>query len=536
MTVTFAIIQSNFTVGLISGNIGKISALYDIATVAGADLVILSEMAITGYPLEDLALRKGFQEAAMNAANQLALLTRNGPALLVGGIWAEEGAVYNTLFLMEGGKIIHRQYKYQLPNYGIFDEKRLFAAGKMPEPVLWHGINIGLLVCEDMWSPAVATHLKENGADILICVNASPYETDKNRTRITAAMERVRETGLPLVYVNQVGGQDELVFDGQSFVLSCEGETTAQLCSFAEDIELVKWHKDSGWIPGNGRIEPVFDETEAIYRAMATGLSDFVSKNGFSGVMLGLSGGIDSALTAALAVDALGSQRVRAVMIPSPYTSQESIEDASECAAMLGIQLDTIPIEPAMQAFHAMLGNSIKHKNIMEEDLQPRLRGATLMALSSEEGRLLLSTGNKSELSVGYTTLYGDMCGGYNVLKDIYKTTVYKIAKWRNLQQKIIPERIITRLPSAELRPNQADCDTLPPYDLLDAILLRLIERQLSVTEIVAQGYKLEVVETIAHMLYSAEYKRRQSPPGVKITGMSLGRDRRYPISNGWRL
>jgi NAD+ synthase len=538
MTLNIALVQSNFTVGHIAGNVARIAALYDIAVTAKADLVVFSEMAITGYPPEDLVLRKGFQKAAKEAVDELARLTVKGAAILVGGLSCEGSVLHNTVYLLEGGRVTHQQHKHHLPNYGVFDEKRVFAKGPIPDPVEWRGVKLGILVCEDMWEADVAKHLKDKGAQMLISVNASPYEMSKAGQRKQMAQARVQETSLPLLYVNQYGGQDELVFDGRSFVLSSEGELCLRLRAFEEDLALSQWEKSGARLSCAQRIIalPQSDE-ETIYRAMVLGLQDFVRKNGFQGVVLGMSGGIDSALSAAVAVDALGSRQVRTVMLPSPFTSAESSEDATECAKRLGVRLDTISIEPAMRAFDAMLAPMFDGKplGVTAENIQPRLRAAVLMAISNKEGLMLLTTGNKSEMSVGYTTLYGDMCGGYSVLKDIYKTTIYKVAVWRNKQGEVIPQRIFTKAPSAELKPGQRDQDTLPPYELLDAILLRLVEEQRSVDEVVAQGYEREVVERVASMLYGAEYKRRQAPPGVKITGMSFGRDRRYPIASGWR-
>ena len=538
MTLTIALAQFNFTVGDIAGNVLRIARLHDVAKAAGADLLVFSEMAVTGYPPEDLVLRKGFQQAAMQAVEELAALTRSGPSMLVGGLAVEEDRLYNAWFLLEEGRIAHRRYKHHLPNYGVFDEKRLFTRGPLPVPFAWRGIRLGLLICEDMWEPDAAAGLKDNGAELLISINASPYEMGKAQRRKAVAAARVCETGLQLIYVNQIGGQDELVFDGRSFVMSAEGSVTTCLKAFAEDFALVRLHNDGGkWTAEEGKIEPGYGDEETIYRAMVLGLRDFVDKNGFRGVVLGLSGGIDSALSAAVAVDALGPARVRALMMPSPYTSRDSVEDAAECARRLGIALDTISIEPAMQAFAGMLDHAFSDtlKPVTAENIQPRLRGAILMAVSNNEGLMLLTTGNKSEMSVGYATLYGDMCGGYSVVKDVYKTTVYKVARWRNREGEVIPERILTKAPSAELKPNQTDQDTLPPYDLLDAILLELVEHQLSVAEVVARGFDAGIVAKVANMLFAAEYKRRQSPPGVKITGMSFGRDRRYPITSGWR-
>jgi NAD+ synthase len=525
--------------GNIEANVARIAVLYDMAVVAKADLVVFSEMAITGYSPEDLFLSKQFQESSMQAVEECARMTTNGPAMLVGSLWREGEAIYNAVFLMEKGRFILQQYKHHLPNYGVFDEKRYFARGAMPEPVEWRGLKLGLLICEDMWLPDVAANLRQKGAELLISINASPFETGKPRAREQVAARRVCETGLALIYVNQIGGQDELVFDGSSFVVDAQGEICARLHAFREDFELLRLHRQGDvWAPISGTIQPQQDNTEMIYRAMILGLRDFVFKNGFAGVLLGMSGGIDSALSAALAVDAVGSERVRTLMMPSPYTSRESIADATECAQRLGIQLDTVSIEPGMQAFDAMLGAVFDGQlsDQAVEDNQPRLRGSILMAVSRKQNLLLLNTGNKSEMAVGYTTLYGDMCGHYAVLKDIYKTTVYEVAAWRNAQSDVIPQRILSKAPSAELRPDQTDQDTLPPYAVLDAILFLLVERQFAIEDVVAQGFALELVEHVSGMLYAAEYKRRQSAPGVKIGSMSFGRDRRHPVTNGWHV
>jgi NAD+ synthase len=538
MPLSIALAQCNFTVGDIPGNIAKVTAAHKKATENKADLVVFSEMAVTGYPPEDLVLRKRFQELAVKALDTLAALTEKGPAILVGGLWREKEAIYNAAFLMDEGRIIHCQPKHHLPNYGVFDEKRVFLNGPVPQPVQWHGLKLGILVCEDMWQPDVAAKLKNKGAEILISINASPYELGKEKQRWMVAEDRIRETGLPILYVNQIGGQDELVFDGRSFIANQKGEIITRLSGFEEDFAVSVWDKkDAGWNAAPGIMQPSLNDEATIYHAMVVGLRDYVEKNRFPGVVLGLSGGIDSAITAAVAVDALGKERVRAVMLPSPYTSNESLEDAAECAARLGIRLDSVSIEPAMAVLQDMLSPLFagKPEDTTEENIQSRLRGNILMSISNKEGLLVLTTGNKSEMSVGYATLYGDMCGGFSVLKDVYKTTIYKVVSWRNQKNEVIPSRIITKAPSAELKPNQTDQDTLPAYEMLDAILLRLIEQQLSVEEIVTQGYPRETVERVARMLYAAEYKRRQAPPGVKVTGMSFGRDRRYPITSGWR-
>jgi len=533
-----AIAQTNFTVGDIAGNVEKIAALHKKAAAQKADLIIFSEMSITGYPPEDLVLRKGFQEEAMQAVAQLVQLTRNGPAILAGGLWREKTSLYNTAFLIESGIVLHRQYKHNLPNYSVFDEKRTFAEGIIPGPTLWRGKKLGIMICEDMWKPEVAENLKKQGAELLITINSSPYDVKKQEARYANARTRIKQTGLPLIYVNQIGGQDELVFDGNSFTMSAKGEITGHLKGFEEDFFVLNY--DNGVITSQNFPPPSQNDEEAtlrgMYQAMMLGLRDYVRKNRFPGVLLGLSGGIDSALTAAIATDVLGAKSVHTLMMPSVYTSKESMEDAAECAKALGIKLDIVPISPAMLAFDEMLAPLFtgKKPDITEENIQSRLRGNILMAVSNKTGNLVLTTGNKSEMAVGYATLYGDMCGAFNVLKDVYKTTVYKLAHWRNKQSPVIPARIITKAPSAELKPNQTDQDSLPPYALLDAILMRLVEDQLSINEIATQGYDRKTVEQVAKLLYRSEYKRCQAAPGVKITEMSFGRDRRYPLTNGW--
>lgn len=537
MQRTFVIAQSNFTAGHIDGNLARMKAVYDIAVTLNADMVIFPEMAITGYPTEDLTLSRSFQNAAMQAVESLAAGTGK-TTLLTGGLWREGDALYNTAFLMEDGRIMHRQYKYCLPNYGVFDEKRLFSAGLLPAPVHWRGMNLGIMICEDMWIPAIAAKLKQEKADMLVTINASPYEAGKALVRKKIAAARVAETGLPLVYVNPVCGQDELVFDGGSFVMAQGGKITMRLQYFQEDIaQLYMTQHGSGWQPEQGVMQPEPQGEESIYHAMVMGLYDFTGKNGFAGIVLGLSGGIDSALSAAVAVDAVGKDRVRAVLLPSPVTSAQSRKDALECAARLGIKTEEIPITSGMDAFRAVMKGWRAHPlfDIAEGNNQTRLRCGMLTAISTLENLLLLNTSNKSEAAVGYTNLYGDLTGHYSVLKDLYKTKVYDIARWRNSMGEVIPESILTKPPSAELRESQKDEDVLPPYATLDAILECFIEEQLSTEEIIALGFERAVVEKVAHMVHIAEHKRRQAPPGVKITSMSLGRDRRYPLTSGWR-
>jgi len=544
--LTIALAQLNPTVGDVPGNAALIRRARKEA--GDADLVVTPELVMSGYPPEDLVLKRAFQEAIVSAVNELAAETADGgPGLIIGTPWAENGALYNAALLLEGGKIAAVRLKHDLPNYGVFDEKRVFKAGPLPGPVNFRGVRLGLMVCEDMWSPDVAECLEESGAELLLVINGSPYEIDKLDLRFNHAVGRVTESGLPLIYVNQVGGQDELVFDGASFALGKDSQLAVQLPGWVEHVGITRWSRgNDGWRCDAGeRVKPL-EGPEAIYAALVVGLRDYVVKNRFPGVIIGLSGGIDSALTAAVAADALGPDKVRCVMMPSPYTSQASLDDAADCAKRLGVRLDTVSIEPAMAAFEQMLkplfGNA--PPNTTEENIQARSRGVTLMALSNKTGAMVLSTGNKSEMSVGYATLYGDMCGGYSVLKDVYKMTVYQLARWRNAhvlaggkgpKGAVIPDRIFTKAPTAELKPNQTDQDTLPPYELLDAILHCLNEEDLGVRQTAAKGgYDIKLVQRVWRMLVGAEYKRRQAPPGVKITARSFGRDRRYPMVNGF--
>jgi NAD+ synthase len=554
--LTIAIAQINPTVGDIPGNVARIRSARAQAAAAGADLVVLSELVVVGYPPEDLVLKHAFQEEARRAVEELARDTGDGgPALILGVPWVDRGRLYNAMLLLRDGKVASARYKHDLPNYGVFDEKRVFAPGPVPGPMAFplsgrggDQVRLGGMVCEDMWTGDVAEGLEESGAEILIVPNGSPFEHDKQDVRLNLAVARVTETGLPLIYCNQVGGQDELVFDGASFALNADRRLVAQASAFEEDLLITRWRRgaDDVWACTSGRVTPPVEGLEAIYRAMCLGLRDYVGKNRFPGVVLGLSGGIDSALSAAVAVDALGKGRVHAVMMPSRYTSAESTEDAKAVAEALGIRLDSIPIEPAVGAFGEMLEGVFAGRppDITEENIQARIRGVLLMAISNKLGAMVLTTGNKSEMSVGYATLYGDMCGGYSVLKDVYKTTVFALARWRNRHLPadargpagaVVPERIITKAPSAELRANQTDQDSLPPYDELDAILQGLIEQDLSARELVANGHDPAVVRKVSNLLDLAEYKRRQAPPGVKITRKAFGRDRRYPITNAFR-
>jgi NAD+ synthase len=544
--MTIGLAQINPTVGDLDGNARLIAEAHTRAMAAGCDLVVTSELALSGYPPEDLVMKPIFLEAVEDCVKDLAAQTRSGPALLLGAPWRVNGKCTNAALLLDGGEVAAVSAKHELPNYGVFDENRVFSAGPLPQPIMCRGMKLGVLVCEDMWVEAPAAHLKAEGAEMLVVLNGSPFETDKTGERLGLASARVAATGLPLLYVNQVGGQDELVFDGVSFALNDAGKEVLRLKGFVPDFSTIKVIREKGkLVPDGGELCPTLDEPAAIYQAMMLGLRDYVNKNGFPGILLGLSGGIDSALSAVVAVDALGPERVHCVMMPSPYTSQDSLDDASALAANSGVRLDNISIAPAMDAFDGMLKEVFagKTKDTTEENIQARARGITLMALSNKFGHMVLSTGNKSEMSVGYATLYGDMCGGYSVLKDVYKMTVFALSRWRNENMPVgglgpagavMPERIITKAPSAELKPNQTDQDSLPDYDVLDDILRALIEGERAVDDIVAQGHDRDTVMRVWRMVNIAEYKRRQAPPGVKITRRSFGRDRRYPITNAF--
>jgi NAD+ synthase len=500
-----------------------------------------------GYPPEDLVLRPALVEAAARVLGQLTAESANGgPGLVVTLPWQAPNGLHNAVALVADGQATLR-FKRELPNYGVFDEKRVFVAGPLPEPVEFRGTRLGLPICEDVWFPEVAAHLAERGAELLLVPNGSPFEVDKSGQRVALVKERAHECGLAMAYVNQVGGQDELVFDGGSFVVNGNGGLAHTLPSWQDAIALTSWAQTAAGYQCDGHAERIDEpRLSAVYNAMVLGLRDYVRKNGFPGVLLGMSGGIDSALTAAVAVDALGAARVRGVRLPSRFTTDPSLDDAAESARLLGMASDTVAIEDTVAASETALAPLFagRGRDVAEENLQARVRGLLLMGLSNKFGEMLVTTGNKSEMSVGYATLYGDMCGGYSVLKDIYKTEVYALSHWRNVQRpagalgpagRVIPESSIAKAPTAELRPNQTDQDSLPPYDVLDSVLQGLVEHELSVAEIVAQGFPRDVVARVQRLLYSAEYKRRQAPPGVKITRKGFGRDRRYPITNGFR-
>jgi NAD+ synthase len=545
-TLSVGLAQVNPVVGDIDGNVERIRAMRRAA--GGEDLLVFGELTLAGYPPEDLVLKRAFQDRIEQAARALAADTADGgPALLIGAPWRWRGGLYNAALLLVGGDITAVRLKHDLPNYGVFDEKRVFAAGPLPDPVDFRGARLGVMICEDMWAPTVSRHLGERGAELLVVLNGSPFEMDKPGARRRLAAERTGETGLPLIYVNLIGGQDELVFDGTSFVWDPESGLRARAPAWEEGVAGTAWRRQDsgGWTCARGAVAADADGLDSIYHAMTVGLRDYVEKNRFPGIVIGLSGGIDSALTAAVAVDGLGADRVRCVMMPSPYTSRDSLEDAAEVARLLGARLDSVSIEPAMQAFSAMLRDLFvgRAPDVTEENIQARARGLVLMAISNKLGHMLLTTGNKSEMSVGYATLYGDMCGGFSVLKDIYKTTVFALSRWRNQRRpdgflgppgRVMPERVISKPPTAELRPGQTDQDTLPAYETLDGILAALIEDEASVEEVAGKGFDPAVVRRVWRMIDRAEYKRRQAPPGVKITRRAFGRDRRYPITNGF--
>ena len=551
-TLKITLAQLNQSVGDLAGNAAGMLAARDRAAKApggSSDLIVFPELQLIGYPPEDLVLKPALIERAAAELDKLAAATNTaGPAMLVGSVFVRDGALHNGVALLDQGKVAAVRFKHELPNYGTFDEMRLFQPGPLPEPVVLRGTMIGVPICEDIWQPDVCRHLADFGAELFVCVNGSPYEIDKDALRIDGvAKRRAAATGLPLAYLNRVGGQDELVFDGASFVVNGDGSLAVQMKDWEEQEVTTSWTRTAkGWRCDRGEIAVLAEHPEDIYTAMVMALRDYVNRNRFPGVVLGLSGGIDSAICAAIAADALGPERVWCVMLPSRFTSQDSLDDAAECARIIGCPHDIIPIQPAVDGFDEMLSGSFADVpvDITEENLQSRIRGVTLMALSNKFGPMLLTTGNKSEMSVGYATIYGDMAGGYNPLKDAYKTTVFAISEWRNRQRPriglgpegvVIPRRIITKPPSAELRPDQKDSDSLPPYDVLDPILRGLVEQEKSVDQLVLEGFDRETLVRIERLLHLAEYKRRQAPPGVKLGSRNFGRDRRYPITHAFR-
>ncbi|WP_293865225.1 NAD+ synthase [uncultured Alsobacter sp.] len=546
--IAIALAQLDPTVGDVEGNAAKVRAARAAAAAKGADILMLPELFLAGYPPEDLVLKPAFQEACRTAAEELARETADGgPAILVGLPWVEGGKLYNAFAVLDGGRIEAVRFKVDLPNYGVFDEKRVFVPGPLPGPVSVRGVRFGVPICEDIWTDAVVECLAETGGEILLVPNGSPYWRDKNDLRVNIAVSRVTETGLPLVYLNQVCGQDELVFDGASFVVNPDGSLAVQMPAFEEAVLVTQWTRTAdGWRCAEGP-KALLDEGDAgDYAACVLGLRHYVEKNRFPGVVLGLSGGIDSALCAAMAVDALGPEKVHCIMLPYRYTAQRSLDDARACADALGVRYDVVPIGGPVEAMEAALAPLFAGRapDVTEENLQSRVRGTILMSVSNKFGPMVVTTGNKSEMSVGYATLYGDMNGGFNPIKDIYKTQVFRLCELRNRWKpaiakgpdgEVVPRSIIERPPSAELRENQTDQDSLPPYDVLDAILEGLVEHESRVSDLVARGIDVATVKKVERLLYLAEYKRRQSAPGVKVTEKNFGRDRRYPIVNRFR-
>ncbi len=542
-TLHITIAQLNPVVGDVAGNIARArKVLKNLPD--GVDLVVFPELFIAGYPAEDLVLKPAFLNAVEKGLADIAHDIGH-TAILIGCPWRQGGLVYNAVHLIQDGKILATRFKHHLPNYGVFDEARTFHPGPLPDPVDFQGHKLGVMICEDVWFADVAAHLKKQGADLLVVANASPFEIDKLEKRLEICSRRVHETGLPLLYVNQIGGQDELVFDGASFVLNESGDCVLRAEEFCEDVIHTVWEKTptGHWLCAAGELKRHRDGPELIYEAVTLGLHDYVTKNGFPGVLLGMSGGIDSALSAAIATDALGPDSVHCVMMPSVYTSAESINDAADCCSALGLSLDNISIKNPIESVEEVLDHHFTPATpgITHENIQSRLRGLLLMALSNATGRMVLSTGNKSEMATGYATLYGDMCGGFNAIKDVYKTDVFAMAKWRNTTKpdhgfgpagKVIPDNIIAKPPTAELKPGQKDQDTLPPYDILDDILRGLIEEELDIAALEKRGHAPDLIRRIWAMLDRAEYKRRQAAPGVKITAKSFGRERRYPLTN----
>jgi NAD+ synthase (glutamine-hydrolysing) len=524
-----AIAQINCTLGDLAGNAAKILDYAVRARQQGASLLLTPEMSLCGYPPEDLLLRKGFFAACDSALKKLAGQL-DGIAVVVGHPHEQDGKRYNAASLLQNGKVITTYHKHELPNHSVFDEERYFDRGDKPCVFELEGIRFGLNICADIWEEPAALTAHIAGAQILLVINASPYHIDKQHTRYEAIHDRISEIGIPVIYANLVGGQDELVFDGASFAMSAEGHLTHQFAAFEEILGIVEI-KQGNLLKGEKL--PALAEEESIYSALCLGVKDYIGKNGFPGVILGLSGGIDSALTLAIAVDALGADKVRAVMMPSLYTAQMSIDDAREMAQLVGVQYEELDIQPTFSTLLDTLAPAFKNlpTDTTEENLQARIRGTLLMALSNKTGSLVLTTGNKSEMTVGYCTLYGDMAGGFALLKDVSKTLVYRLSRYRNTLSNVIPERIITRPPSAELKPDQTDQDSLPPYDTLDAIMTFYVERNLSISEIIAKGYAEADVRRVVKLIRINEYKRRQSPVGVRITHRGFGKDWRYPIT-----
>lgn len=537
--IRVALAQLNLLVGDVSGNTDKlIAAANQAKNELNADVVVFPELSITSYPPEDLLLRPAMAEQVMAALHRLRSEV-HGIAMVVGYPQREGNLLFNAASVIADGELLDTYYKQALPNYGVFDEKRYFSPGDQPCVVRVGEVNLGLTICEDIWQPGPVEQSVEAGAELVININASPYHDEKRPIRETVISNEAQSNQVPIVYVNLVGGQDELVFDGNSQVWSCDGRLVHRAPEFEESLTVVECVRDgeSGKLKAQpSSIEPELKYEEAVYRAIVTGVRDYVQKAGFPGVVLGLSGGIDSAICLAIAVDALGADKVEAVMMPSRYTSDMSLQDAQEMARLVGVEYHVIAIEPMFKAFVESLSEVFAgtKPDTTEENIQARCRGILLMAISNKSGKMVLTTGNKSEMAVGYATLYGDMAGGFAAIKDVPKTLVYRLSEYRNTLSHVIPQRIIDRPPSAELAPDQVDEDSLPPYDVLDPILKMFIEQDQPPSEIIAKGYDAETVYRVTRMVMINEYKRRQAPPGVRITPRAFGRDRRYPIISGY--
>ena len=534
-TVRIALAQANFLVGDIDGNTDKVIELAVKARdELAANAIVFPELTLTGYPPEDLLLRRGLYEQVSEGLARI-LKSVSGIDVIVGYPVRQQGRHYNAAGLVRDGRIESVYFKQALPNYAVFDEKRYFSEGSEACIVEVGGIRFALTVCEDVWENVPIDKAVDAGAQVILNLNASPYHLHKYRLRQQQVAEQVARHKVPIVYVNLVGGQDELVFDGNSFVIDAAGSVTTRLPAFTESLVVCEINESGAILEGD--VVPELSDEESVYQALVLGVRDYVNKNRFPGVVVGLSGGIDSALTLAIAVDALGADKVEAIMMPSPYTSQMSLEDAAAVAQNLGVAYSSISIGPLIEEYNRSLAERFDglSPDVTEENIQARIRGNLLMAVSNKTGRMVLTTGNKSEMAVGYATLYGDMAGGFAAIKDVPKTLVYRLARFRNSTAPVIPERVLTRAPSAELAPDQKDTDTLPPYDILDGILERYVERDETLQEIVAAGYEAKTVERVANMVDRNEYKRRQAAPGVKITPRAFGRDRRYPITSGFR-